>query len=908
MIRLSTKFAGIGGAILASAAHAQAPASPDETIVADAADAGEEIVVTGRRLEGAVIGDIAPEVTLSAGDIRSFGVSSLTDLIAELAPQTGSTQGRGGEAPVVLLNGRRISSFAEVRDIPTEAIQRVEILPEEVALKYGYRPNQKVVNVVLRRRFNAITAELEGGGPTAGGQFSPEAELSHLRIGDGGRLNLGVEYERSSALYESERNLVTETSGRPYDPRGNITAVDGGEIDPALSALLGGRPATVIGVPPSAAAGRPTLADFAGGTVNATDVGRYRTLLPKTESLAINGVFARQIFDGVSATINATLDYDRSRNAQGLAETRTSLPAASPFSPFAGDTLLYRSLDEFGALGQTNRDVTGHLGTSFSGALGGWQWSLTGTYDRIDSRTTTARGFDITGFQDRIAGLDPLANPFAQLTGNDVTGALFDRARSRSNVGGADLVLTGTLLTLPAGEASTTIKIGGATRDFTSRALRSGTETRASLARDDANAQISLDLPLASVKRGFLGLLGELSANVNLGYDRLSDFGMLRTFGAGLTWTPVRPLNLIVSISKDEGAPTVQQLGNPLVTSTGVRVFDYVRGETVDIARVTGGNPNLSADDRRVFKAGMTLKPFPANDLSLTATYTNSRVRDPIAAFPAATAALEAAFPDRFTRAADGELLRIDSRPINFARQDQEDLRWGLNLSKRLGPPPRSAPGARDGGPNLRDLLPPGRENDRPRQDQGGARDGASGRGPGGQGGGPGGGFGRGGGRGTRIQLAAYHTVHLRERILVFEGGPVLDLLQGDAIGSSGGQPRHEVQAQAGITHNGFGTRLSANWQSGTRVDGGVAGTQALRFSSLSTLNLRLFANLAQQEALARKWPFVRGMRVSLSVNNLLDDRLRVRDAAGETPVSYQPDYLDPLGRSVRISVRKLLF
>ncbi|MEG8028125.1 TonB-dependent receptor plug domain-containing protein [Sphingomonas aerolata] len=71
-------------------------------------------------------------------------------------------------APVVLLNGRRISSFSEIRDIPTEAIQRVEILPEEVALKYGYRADQKVVNFVLRRRFRAVTAEAIDRMPTEG--------------------------------------------------------------------------------------------------------------------------------------------------------------------------------------------------------------------------------------------------------------------------------------------------------------------------------------------------------------------------------------------------------------------------------------------------------------------------------------------------------------------------------------------------------------------------------------------------------------------------------------------------------------------------------------------------------------------------------------------------------------------
>jgi hypothetical protein len=33
-----------------------------------------------------------------------------------------------------------------------------------------------------------------------------------------------------------------------------------------------------------------------------------------------------------------------------------------------------------------------------------------------------------------------------------------------------------------------------------------------------------------------------------------------------------------------------------------------------------------------------------------------------------------------------------------------------------------------------------------------------------------------------------------------------------------------------------------------------------------------------------------------------------VRDATGATPISYQPDYLDPIGRTIRIGIRKLFF
>jgi len=114
-------------------------------------------------LPGAVVGDIEPELELSPSDVQSYGVSTVTDLLDELAPQTRSDRGRGGDSPVILLNGRRISGFNEIRDIPVEAILRVDILPEEVSLKYGYTADQRVVNIVLRPRFRALTGEAAGG-------------------------------------------------------------------------------------------------------------------------------------------------------------------------------------------------------------------------------------------------------------------------------------------------------------------------------------------------------------------------------------------------------------------------------------------------------------------------------------------------------------------------------------------------------------------------------------------------------------------------------------------------------------------------------------------------------------------------------------------------------------------------
>ncbi len=899
-------------------AHAQqAPAAaapagaqtPAQTASPEAEEeTAEDIVVTGSRTQrGSVVGDIAPEEQLSPADIRSYGVSSVTELLNELSPQTNSGRGAGG-APVVLLNGRRISGFQEIRDLPTEAIQRVDILPEEVALKYGYRADQRVVNFVLRRRFRAVTVEAEDRFATEGGRNTPGGELDLLRIRNNGRVNLHMEYSRPDALTEAERDIVQAPNAAAVG--GNVSSLDRRAVDPLFGT------ATSLGIPALAATRAPALGDFST-TRNTTDQGAYRTLLPQQRTFTANGTYATTIFGNVGATLNATVDHNVTQALRGLAEVDLDLPVGSPYSPFATPVRVTRAFDDVPALTQRVESTDLHLGGALNGDRGQWRWSLTGNVDRDESNTVTQAGLDASAFQARLDAFDPLANPYAPLS----LGALpQDRGRSVSTTAGLDALVAGPLFALPAGDANTSIRVGASTSDFTSDSFRRGVASSADIGRDIANAQLNLDLPIANSAQGVLSALGRLSINGNLAVDQLSDFGTLWTIGYGANWTPIAGVRLLASVTDQDEAPSAQQLGNPSVTTPGVRVFDYVRGTTATVTTVTGGNPALIADNRHAMKIGLDLKPWSERQINFRADYTRQSTDDPIAAFPSATAAIEAAFPDRFQRDAGGNLLRIDSRPINFARSETSQLRYGVNLSFRLKSDLQKRIEAyRAGtGPNpFEGLRPSGGERpperapqDRTRPDGSAMNGGQPDRGGNGGGGPPGGGFrGRGGGAqaGGRVQFALYHTWHLTERVTVADGGPVLDLLNGDAIGSSGGQARHELEGQAGYVNNGLGARLSVNYQSGTRVNGGTtAAPETLDFGGIATANLRLFADLGGNIAWVRAHPWMRGARVSVQLDNLFNTRRDVRDESGAVPIGFQPGYLDPVGRTIRVSVRKL--
>jgi hypothetical protein len=112
------------------------------------------------------------------------------------------------------------------------------------------------------------------------------------------------------------------------------------------------------------------------------------------------------------------------------------------------------------------------------------------------------------------------------------------------------------------------------------------------------------------------------------------------------------------------------------------------------------------------------------------------------------------------------------------------------------------------------------------------------------------------------------------------------------------------VEGRAGWSNNGLGAFLSADWRSGTQVTTKTGDT--LHFSPLATFDLRLFANLGQRFDLVAKHPWLRGSSVRFEIGNIFGARPTVRDSAGTVPLGYQPDLLDPVGRTVKITFRKL--
>lgn len=618
------------------------PAAQTQTEEPDSASdtgiAANEIIVRSGRVRGQLFVEQAPLLQLDETAIASEGVTSIADLIAQITARTGgSARGRGGGGgPVILVNGIRIGSFREFSNYPPEALARVEVFPEEVAQRFGFPPDRRVINLILKDNYSNRQVDLELETPSRGGYFRNEQRLGILKIANGGRINASIQVEDTNLLTEAERDV-------PQTP-GSVSLIPGD----------------------------PNPADF-------------RSLLADTFGLDANVSWAKAYVDsGTSVSANLNYARDEGRSLDGLNSVVLTSPAgATAFRTFGEDTPLARrtSSDRVSAAGSVTRPLGAfRLTTTFDA-------SLAESETEVDRRLNDQQ---LAIFRAAAAaGTLALNGP---LPGEATNG--FDVARSRSLTGATLTTLEGGLGNLPAGEVRATFDVGLDWQRIESADTRSTID--AMLTRRNLTTGANLVVPLTSTREEFADALGTFTLNLQVGLEDLSDFGTLGDWNAGITWQPVDGLDLSATYIWREVAPGLAALGNPQIFNLNVPVFDFVRGETVLATVQTGGNPDLPPETQRDWKFSANWQlPFWENS-RLTVDYIRNRSDNVVSAFPQITADIEAAFPGRVTRDGDGRLIAVDRRSVSFARTKADRVQFTLSTNGSIGAP---AGGGGFGGP-----------------------------------------------------------------------------------------------------------------------------------------------------------------------------------------------------------------
>ncbi|MGB5079060.1 MAG: TonB-dependent receptor plug domain-containing protein, partial [Sphingorhabdus sp.] len=186
-------------------------------------DAGKPILVTGSRIARPTLQSAVPLTSVTLEDLTGTGELSLGDALNDL-PSLRSTfssgnssrfigtaglslldlRGLGTARTLVLVNGRRHvtstpgSEGFDVNTIPTDLVERIDIVTGGNSAIYGSDAVAGVVNFILKRDYAGIAARAQGGISSRGDRGTYFASiLAGQNFGDGrGNIAVSAEYTR----------------------------------------------------------------------------------------------------------------------------------------------------------------------------------------------------------------------------------------------------------------------------------------------------------------------------------------------------------------------------------------------------------------------------------------------------------------------------------------------------------------------------------------------------------------------------------------------------------------------------------------------------------------------------------------------------------------------------------------
>ena len=470
----------LGLALLAQPAYAQIdPTDENDTVEGEVTDAvdepGDTIVVTGTRLnvnpnlEGA-----APILSVSSEQIAARGTVRVEDLANQLpqvfAGQAGEVsngasgtatlnlRGLGAVRTLVLIDGRRLPYGASTISapnldlVPTQLIERVDLLTGGASAVYGSDAVAGVANFVLKRDFEGVELDIQGGFQQTGngndffrnvletaqqpvpGPITDGAEYAFTGIigtntADGrGNVTLFANYERREQITQNNRDFSACTVGTSARGFEGVGCVGSGNFR-AFFNNGGLRDSLILddeGEPISGAFQQldGTLVPYVGGPAQTYNFGARNFFQRPSERFTLYAKGHYEITDSVE--LFADISYvDNISDAQ-IAESASfgayTINCDNPYlqgSPGLSLTALYGCTEddiEDGTLipiaTATHRNVEGgprnsRLENSAFRIVGGlrgdlsdvWSWEAFGQYAETSDTSTSTNDFIVANLQ-----------------------------------------------------------------------------------------------------------------------------------------------------------------------------------------------------------------------------------------------------------------------------------------------------------------------------------------------------------------------------------------------------------------------------------------------------------------------------------------------------------------------------
>lgn len=688
-LAMSGAAIGLALAFGSSAVAQTAPApTPDVSTLPVAQDPEDEaaqiddVVVTGTSIRGIrPVGSAT--VPLTREDIQQTGLTSTADVVRTL-PQlqnlgidetrnSGSQdagtnhsrgtalnlRGLGANATLMLVDGRRIapsgttSAFGDPNQIPIAALERVEVVTDGASAIYGTDAVGGVVNFIIRKNYDG--AEITGRYSAADGYDQWGAAAVIGRSWDWGNFVVAYDHDDRRAMLRGDSPFLRQDL-RPFG--GNDNRINGATVTARVPVIVtqGGGVFRYFSVPETYTGGPLTAAQLIPGA-DVVDSADYTDYLPRRERDSLTAFGNLHLSDTLSLYYQGFFSR-RDSALRGYRVDTVTVPASSPFyisglpgvAPGGSLSIRYPWFKDFG------RRYTIATERSYSQTVGltwdvgqDWQIDAYATYalaKNCQCEKGPSAGINNTAALNAlIARGDPNFNPFANAPVNDyIRERVFGENNLRNRTALTDIVvkMDGPLFNLPSGDVRAAlgaefVRLAGTYRnagtttnvDNQFRTTYFGAKTR-----DVSSLFGELFIPLVA-ENSNIPFVRRLDVSLAARYEHYSDFGDTTNPKVGLTWEPTDDLVVRGTWGKSFRAPSLQENNEDVVTMFGLAQYSNGSGDPLIpisnpltgtsnvFARTQGGNNNLGPEEATTFSIGADYNPSWLDGLRASITYYN---------------------------------------------------------------------------------------------------------------------------------------------------------------------------------------------------------------------------------------------------------------------------------------------
>jgi iron complex outermembrane receptor protein len=612
----------------------------------------EEVVVTGTRLSLTKGQQVLPVSSYGRETIENSGQNTLATFLSTL-PQVSTTTNTTSQlgymgvetvrlhglpigTTLTLLDGQRLETnilgFFDLSNIPTAAVERVDVLPVGASSVYGADALGGAVNFVLRKNLDGFEANANVTHAT--GLTDSGVNVAWGKRGERAAVSLIASFQDRGELYGTERaptSLTQVPIAVPIDSLsalgideclpGNVYSVDGSNL-PGLNSPVAGIPAGITGVPTgqqfAATAGKP----------NVCSNFRFRDITPHAirKSALVSAHYR------LTDSFDAYTDILLARGSVQAVEN----PYISVTQSFGGTVASNNPYNPFGVPVNVSFAYPGQAGQGFVESQSTWLIrpmvgvrGALGSDWHVDANVVVSRdrfhdrlgGFtDFQAVANALASSDPATalNPFSstmlgspQLLASLTDPAVdyFDSIYDDSLVNG-QVLLRGPLWRGPAGPLQSVFGVDGGHQIQDTYSSGFGSVTPPLLLHRNTYALFTEQrVPLMGAIPNHSG--DRLALTLAARYDHSNDFGGKATWQSGLVWRATDSVTLSGSYGTSYRAPQLAEVSGPQSVATSI-----IGG--VDPFR---GNEQLIYNVQFIFGPNFHLKPETGDSLTFGLAY-----------------------------------------------------------------------------------------------------------------------------------------------------------------------------------------------------------------------------------------------------------------------------------------------